>query len=331
MLDDFKTSINRVLQDRITSPFFGAFVFSWLVWNWKPLYMTFFVSESRIIGNKLDYIENEFASWNYQLVYPILSTLFLILVYPWFNTLTMWVMIKYRKVYTHIKQREENQILLSLEESVALRQQLQKREERIREMVSNKEGEIQQLRDQLGAERNNNDNKIANMQSNYDKALKDNALLEQEITLSRKELSECRSSSAKNIADLELRLSTAEEKAEKFEILRISSLTRESDIKKVKKQINKLFMETIRRTGVRAVGAYQIFKEIKASPTLSRDFEKLAPFAIAGDLVTDNISPAGMNFFKHKDLLIKMDETETYRFTDKGLVVYINLLTDDEN
>jgi hypothetical protein len=39
MIDDFKNSIQKILNERIMSPFSGSFFFAWFVWNWRMLYV----------------------------------------------------------------------------------------------------------------------------------------------------------------------------------------------------------------------------------------------------------------------------------------------------
>ena len=56
MISDFRKSINSILYERVSSPLFGTFVISWLIWNWKITYLTLFVSESNLDKNKLEYI-----------------------------------------------------------------------------------------------------------------------------------------------------------------------------------------------------------------------------------------------------------------------------------
>lgn len=55
-MNEFLKSIRAVLYDRVASPFYGTLIISWLLWNWKIPYVTFFVSESLLKMTKIEYI-----------------------------------------------------------------------------------------------------------------------------------------------------------------------------------------------------------------------------------------------------------------------------------
>ncbi len=91
MLDDFKKSVQLILRERITSPFSGAFFFSWFVWNWKMLYYLFFAGEDLTIKARLDFVDSNFIEWKYNLIFPIVSALFFVLIYPFITSGARWV------------------------------------------------------------------------------------------------------------------------------------------------------------------------------------------------------------------------------------------------
>lgn len=76
-MDEFRKFINSILHERTATPFYTTFLISWLLWNWRPLYVTLFISESYISGNKLDYIIPMFGWW-VGLVFPLISTALII-------------------------------------------------------------------------------------------------------------------------------------------------------------------------------------------------------------------------------------------------------------
>jgi hypothetical protein len=43
MQSEIKKSINSILFERLTSPLYGTLIISWLIWNWKIIYLTLFV------------------------------------------------------------------------------------------------------------------------------------------------------------------------------------------------------------------------------------------------------------------------------------------------
>ena len=36
-MTDVKKSLNSIINERISSPFYGTLILSWLIWNWKYL------------------------------------------------------------------------------------------------------------------------------------------------------------------------------------------------------------------------------------------------------------------------------------------------------
>lgn len=60
MINDIGKSFCKNLNDRISSPFYGAFMVSWLIWNWKIWYVTFFIDSELLLKKegilKIDYI-----------------------------------------------------------------------------------------------------------------------------------------------------------------------------------------------------------------------------------------------------------------------------------
>ena len=83
MFDELKKSISALLYERTTSPLFGTLVVSWSVWNWKIIYLTFFISEKELIGkNKIEYIIENYND-NFNLYwFPLISTTILITLIP---------------------------------------------------------------------------------------------------------------------------------------------------------------------------------------------------------------------------------------------------------
>lgn len=146
MFSEFKKSINNILNERISSPLFGAFLFSWIVWNWKIIYLTLFIADSKIVGNKIEYILLNYSNNNHQIWYPIYSTFFLLLIYPFISTGAFWVSIKFSKWRSNIKNSEEKKQLLSIEQSLELREEIRNQEEKFDRLLKTKTEEIALLK-----------------------------------------------------------------------------------------------------------------------------------------------------------------------------------------
>lgn len=146
MLNDFKKSILLVLQERITSPFSGAFFFSWFVWNWKMLYFLFFANEALTLSDRFAFVDTHFLNWKENLILPFISTLFFVGLYPFITTGALWFWLKFKKWQTDIKNDIEGQQLLTLEQSVALRLEIEGQHERLNRLTKSKDDEITLLK-----------------------------------------------------------------------------------------------------------------------------------------------------------------------------------------
>lgn len=149
-MEDIQKSIKAVLYERTTSPFFGTFILSWLIWNWKIIYITLFVSEKTIKTDKLDYlIKNHFMDeWNL-IIFPSISTIILLTIFPFINNGAFWLKLKFDKWKKDMKNEIELKQLLTLEQSLELREHISNLEERFNKISSDKDIRILQLEEQL--------------------------------------------------------------------------------------------------------------------------------------------------------------------------------------
>ena len=149
MIDDLKKSINEIIYERTTSPFYGTLITSWLIWNWKIFYLSFFISENRINGNKIDYIINNCSEIEHILTYPIISSIIILTLVPFVSNGAFWLSLKFNKWRIDQKNIVDMKQLLSIEQSIELREEISKQEERFAKLVASKNLEITQLQSQL--------------------------------------------------------------------------------------------------------------------------------------------------------------------------------------
>lgn len=95
MVTDIKKSLNEIIYERTTSPFFGTLITSWLIWNWRIIYLTFFISESKIKPNEIDYILANYSDIDHIVWYPIISTILLVTIIPFISNGVYWLSIKF--------------------------------------------------------------------------------------------------------------------------------------------------------------------------------------------------------------------------------------------
>jgi hypothetical protein len=88
MFDDVGKTIKAILYDRITSPLFGTFIFSWCGWNWRLLVL-FLTDSSTTVVKKFQYVDSDLYPRANEIIIhgfllPATTTAFFIYIYPWF-------------------------------------------------------------------------------------------------------------------------------------------------------------------------------------------------------------------------------------------------------
>lgn len=147
MLNDFRKSIQSVLYERVRSPVSGAFFFSWIVWNWKLIYYLIF--SNILITTRIQFVEENYINIWINLVFPFLSTIFLITVYPFVTTGGYWVWLKFKTWQTNIKNEIEETYRLSIADSLEIKMQIRNQEIEIEKILRKKDEEILLLKKQL--------------------------------------------------------------------------------------------------------------------------------------------------------------------------------------
>ena len=145
MVDDIKKSFNSILYERTTSPFFGTLILSWTIWNWRIIYLTIFISEDKIKENKIDFIVSNYCKIHNLTTFPLISSLLLLTVIPFISNGAYWLSLKFDKWKKDQKNKVEMKQLLTVEQSIDLREQISKQEERFEKLLEYKNNEIKQL------------------------------------------------------------------------------------------------------------------------------------------------------------------------------------------
>lgn len=146
MISELKKSVNYIIYERTTSPFWGAFIFSWLICNWKIVFTVFVISEGRLVVNKIQYISDNFINWKPIALYPFISTIILISIFPLLSNGAYWITILYSKWRLDKRNEVEKKQLLSIEQSIAIRLSNTQLQETYSRLVSDKEAEITALK-----------------------------------------------------------------------------------------------------------------------------------------------------------------------------------------
>lgn len=152
-MEEIKKSISAILYERTTSPLFGTLICSWLLWNWKIPYLSFFVSENKLEINKVDYIIANYNDFHHLITYPLISTLILLTLIPFVSNGAYWLSINFENWKLKHKNIIESKQLLTVEQSIELREQILKQEERFSKLVQDKNSEIELLKKQIDNEK----------------------------------------------------------------------------------------------------------------------------------------------------------------------------------
>ncbi len=145
MVTEFRKSINSILYQRITGPLSGTFLLAWIITNWKIIYVTLFISQDKLTKNKIDYIiENYWDNWHL-ICYPSIVTVILIVVYPLFSMGALWLNLMYNALALRIKNKVQKTQVLSVEQSLQLRQEIDNYRIIFHNRLADKDDEIKTL------------------------------------------------------------------------------------------------------------------------------------------------------------------------------------------
>ncbi|OUR88984.1 hypothetical protein A9Q92_01775 [Methylophaga sp. 42_8_T64] len=174
-MDDILKSIKAFLYERTASPLFGAYVVAWSVWNYRSI--TILLSGENI-DKKFSAIDKlyeplTFTILNHPLsiygelfhgvIIPIVATMLYIYLYPLLAVPVYEHSLKKQQELRKVKQKEENNRLLSIEESRELRKKIALLEVKIDEDTEGYRKQIKSLTEVISAAENNNSNKLINI------------------------------------------------------------------------------------------------------------------------------------------------------------------------
>jgi hypothetical protein len=178
-------------NQRIKSPFFGSFVFSWILVNWKPI--TYFIFSNDKVSVKIEKIEKSYEFIQNALFSPLLLSFIYVVCFPYVNgfiyKLTLKADKSKRKEEHSLKidqidksitlagkeksledKRSGNKDVSQLNEKIDL---LNKDNERLKETIQNKDEAISDYGEQLDkvtSEKQNIDIKLSKMVQDFEKS-----------------------------------------------------------------------------------------------------------------------------------------------------------------
>lgn len=122
-MEDIKNSIKAILYERTTSPFWGTFTCSWIIFNWKIPYFIFTCDSDLDITQRIKYIQYLFAEVHIiGFIVPLIFTFTYIVV---FQGITNWfyeVDLRYKTKKHNKKVEIEGKAVLEEEVAIQLKQ-----------------------------------------------------------------------------------------------------------------------------------------------------------------------------------------------------------------
>lgn len=146
MIEETKKSIQSIFYQRVSSPFYGTLITSWIIWNWKIIYLTLFISEKKITESKIDYIVSNYSESNNLVWLPLLSTILLLTIVPFITNGAYWLDLMFNNWRESKKNTIERKQLLTIEQSINLREQIVNMEARFESLLADKNSEIEQMK-----------------------------------------------------------------------------------------------------------------------------------------------------------------------------------------
>lgn len=240
MLDSARKSFNEILKERLSSPLWGALIISWSVINWKIIYLTLFVSEGQITGTKINYIiEHYYDRWDL-LWYPSITAIGLITLFPFVAIGAYWTHLKFREFKKNLKNKIENNQMLSIDESNEFRRRMRQSEVEFNQQYQIKVNELNGIKTDFGNYKEFTENAVASKDASIEGLQKDLTAAKSELS-QLKELSKGDHEQYQNkTAKMEKQLSEYKEKLEGEDKLIKTIQENNITIKELNEKISKL-------------------------------------------------------------------------------------------
>lgn len=149
MIQDIRKSINNSMNDRVTSPFYGTLILSWCIWNWDVLYLLFWEEGDLSFTMKLHLVHKHLFNWCDGIWYPLASTVVILTLGNLVSNAAYWLNLEFEQWKHKKKQKVEGKKLLTIEESLRIRDQISETEERYGRLLDGKQREIDNYRREL--------------------------------------------------------------------------------------------------------------------------------------------------------------------------------------
>jgi hypothetical protein len=161
---EFFKEIRLAVTERLTSPLVGTYWISWLIWNFKFI-LIIFSGEPVITKFQLIHDDLFWGPQGYIWTYggPAAMTIAFIFFYPYPAEVVYKFRLQFQRRLTRVKQKIEDETLLSVEDGRKLRLEIREKEQNFVSRLAEAEQEIDDLRkvnESLGKQRDNHERKV---------------------------------------------------------------------------------------------------------------------------------------------------------------------------
>lgn len=112
-------------KERLKNPFLGAFILSWIAFNWKGI--SYFILSDERIADRMETIETDYVGWYSGLGYPLIFAIFYLLGLPivmlLFDGLSKWALEKRKDHQKDLKISDYKRLTLLAKEEFLLEQE----------------------------------------------------------------------------------------------------------------------------------------------------------------------------------------------------------------
>lgn len=147
MFDELKNAVKAQLYEKAISPLSGAFILSWVLWNYR--FILVLISSSPY-PEKISYIDKlPISDWTflYAFFFPLLSASAFIVLYPYPAKFFYEVSRKWQKELKEVQQKYDDEMPMDQEEARKIRREILQAEIEFDKELKNKEDEISRLKE----------------------------------------------------------------------------------------------------------------------------------------------------------------------------------------
>jgi len=147
-MKDIFDSIRLQIYERLSSPLFGSFVASWVVWNHRFLFVMF---SGLPVNKKFEFVDTQLyaSGWDIcsrGIIEPALTAILFIYLYPIVSKHFYGYWLKKNSELKKLRDEIENATLLTREESDAIRMEMIKSGEKYEETIRRQAAELEVLK-----------------------------------------------------------------------------------------------------------------------------------------------------------------------------------------